>query len=170
MQYHVLEVGLDGHLTRCEYEHVDRLPPPGFACSCDVLKGIDFGAASAPRRATVYIAPYRTEHHDGYARSLYVSGAHALDDATGVLGEVNLPVDASKCLASVATVMSLEVPIQLSIGPDGIAREGSGHWPASLPANVRSCLDGELKQTSASCPRSGHATVAATLHVSVAKY
>jgi hypothetical protein len=168
-QYHVLEIAPDGHLSRCTFEHVDRLPPAGFECSCDVLRGIDFGRAPAARRATVFLHAYRTEPNDGWYRSVYVGDSRAVDDETALLGEVHLPRGASTCLAPIAAATKLEVPVRLAIGPDGVTTAATASWPATLPTQVTRCLDGVLRRSDASCPRSGKATIEVTLHVDVAR-
>ena len=46
-QPYMIEVDAAGTAKRCEFQHPDHLPVPSFACICDVIRRVPFGAESA---------------------------------------------------------------------------------------------------------------------------
>ena len=51
-QPYLLEVDAAGAVKRCEFQHVDHLPPPEFSCVCGVLRARGFDAGPPGRRAS----------------------------------------------------------------------------------------------------------------------
>jgi hypothetical protein len=174
-QEHVIEVNSLGKVTRCEYPLPDHLPPPDFACKCDLLRTMDFGPAAAPRRASFYLDV--TTLTEGAARrpSLYRSAYlvnKKASDRSAVLGtRVVDEQTLGRCLDPVEQALGeLEVPVRFEVSSDGRTVRHAARWPETLPATVRTCMDAELSTAWFNCPLQGSSIVQATVSIAVKPY
>lgn len=169
----VLQVDAQGKIERCEPEMPDHLPPPSFACVCDVMRGMSFGAGSASRRATFDLLVFRARPAsvaDKYRRDVSLSKKQA-DDRTAILGSGVLDDDAARaCLGGVEPFGPIEVPVRFEVDAQGKVREHAVVLPAGLPAVSTQCLHAQLAAAQFDCPVSGRATVTATLELTVAPW
>ncbi len=165
-----IEIDPMGRVSRCEPQHPDHLPPPGFSCRCEVLRRMEFGIGTPGRRAafSLHVADRRDATAETLARSAALVSARA-DDPTATLGTNALPPEAlERCLAPVAAPLEpVEVPVRFEIGADGRVREHAADWPAALPPAAAACLDGALAGARFNCPLSGAASVEARVALRV---
>jgi hypothetical protein len=168
-QQTVIEVDAAGKVTRCEGDLPDHLGSPEHRCGCDLIRTMDLGASSGPRRASFFLTltevlPPRKANMFGQAsfevthasdRSA-VLGTRAVDDAA-------LP----RCVdRASAPIREVELPAELDVGPDGrVTRHALGGSPG-VPAVVRDCIDEVLSRAQFNCPLSGKAHIAAKVQVS----
>jgi hypothetical protein len=165
----VVEVDAQGRVGRCEPPYPDHLPTPSFACACAVLRDVDFGPGSAPRRASFSATVVRTR--SGPAPATYPSagleGATA-DDPTALLGRGQLDDPAvAACLGDVPAPVDVSIPTTFEVDAGGrVTKHAAAEWPKAI-ARAKDCLEKELAAAQFDCPLSGRAHVRASLHVTV---
>jgi hypothetical protein len=163
-----------GRVSRCEAQHPDHLPPPGFSCRCDVLRRMEFGIGTPGRRASFSLDVSERRAASGPRDALLRSASFlrtGADDPTAALGTNAVPNDVlERCLAPVAAPLGeVEVPVRFDVGPDGRVREHAATWPEALPAATTRCLDAALAGARFNCPLSGAARVEGRLSLRVRK-
>jgi hypothetical protein len=172
VQPYLIEVDAAGSVRRCEFEHVDHLPPPEFGCVCGVLRQISFGAGPDGRRArfdlTVLEAPPPGAPRDRLRRSVSL-GEMRSSDRSAILGTGAIDRSALEaCLWPVTSPLAdTETPVRFTVGADGRATRHEARWPAPVPPPVRACLEPVLARARFNCPLSGAAVIDAQLSLAV---
>jgi hypothetical protein len=170
-----IELSPAGEVTRCEYPHVDHLPPPAYACQCAQLRKVGFGPGAPGRRARFYLdltelkaADPNAPAPDPLYRSAYLAERTA-DDESAVLGTGEVRgQDLAACLAPVtAELPELRVPVALSLDAEGRVVRQAVAWGEALSPELHRCLEGVLAGARFNCPLSGKAEVQAQLSLSV---
>jgi hypothetical protein len=168
-----IELSAEGHVIRCEAQHPDHLPPPGFACECDVMRGMFFGLGTPGRRAQFDLGVYEggvRSTRDPLVRRAYVLVKDA-SDATASLGTRAVDeVALAACLGDVHDPLpEIEVPVRFEVDAEGAVRAHHADWPAALPAASTACLDQVLARGRFNCPLSGAASLDARLSLAVTR-
>jgi hypothetical protein len=172
MQHYIIELDAAGALRRCEFEHVDHLPPPEFGCVCGVLRQIPFGAGPDGRRARfdlqVLLAPPAGTPRDRLSRTFMLTDRRS-SDPSALLGSGEIDeVSRYSCLWRVtAPLAETTVPVRFTVGADGRTLRHEAPWPATLTPELAGCLDGVLAGARFNCPLNGAAIVDARLSLAV---
>jgi len=172
LQHYLIEVDAAGTLRRCEFEHVDHLPPPELGCVCGALRQVAFGAGPDGRRARfdlkILEAPPPGTPRDRLSRSFMLTDKRSSDPSailgTGEIDEISKYV----CLWRVTSPLpEITVPVRFTVGADGRTIHHEAPWPASVSPQLRGCLDPVLARARFNCPLSGAAIVDARLSLAV---
>lgn len=171
---HLLEIGADGKVTRCESNLPERTPPPEFDCQCAALRKLTFGTAKGTRRASFDIFTTTVGAASGKRKLLTMAflGKERADDPTAVAGSE--PVSRSgleDCLVALDKPFGeLSIPVRFVVGADGKVKKHKADWPSALPAAAATCMDAVLAEGWFNCPIAGHATIDATLDLTAKNY
>jgi hypothetical protein len=175
LQPYLIEVDAAGSLRRCEFEHIDHLPPSEFGCVCGALRQVSFGAGSEGRRARfvlkILAAPPAGAPRDRLSRSFMLTDRRSTDPSALLgTGEIaTLAKDA--CLwRATSPLAEIQLPVQFIVGADGGTIRHHAPWPPSVPPELRACLDPVLAGARFNCPLSGAAVVDARLSLAVRSY
>jgi hypothetical protein len=167
-QPYLLEVDAAGTVKRCEFPYVDHLPPPEFACVCDVLRKRGFDAGAPGRRASFLL---EVKHPAPSPNTIAALVGTRATDPSATLGDSALDEEAlATCLEPVKTAISEpELPVKLTVGADGGVVSHAVTWPRAIPPRARRCLDDVLARSRFDCPLTGASTIDAKLQVMVAR-
>lgn len=170
---HLIEVALDGKITRCESNLPERSPPPELDCQCAALRKLSFGTAKGVRRAaldifTTTVGPPRKMK----LLAMAFLGKERADDPTAIAGsEPVLRSDLEDCLGAIESPFGeLSVPVRFVVGPDGRVKKHKAEWPSNIPKSAAVCMDSALAKAWFNCPIAGRATIDATLDLTLKRY
>ncbi len=159
-------VGNDGKIERCEPSLWYRLPWPGTDCVCGAIRGMNFGAGPAGRRARLEFSSYLPQSRvsDGRVITSYLSDETASDE-TALSGPIGVSGTAlARCFA--ASPPAKEQKFQVGWQLDAYGRTQSVRVELA-DAGQRACVEGALKAAEFACPQAGAAvSVSAVVHVS----
>ena len=172
LQPYLIEVDAAGLLRRCEFEHVDHLPPPEFGCVCGVLRQVPFGAGPDGRRARfalkVLLPPPAGAPPDRLSRSFMLTDRRSTDPSALLgTGEIDTLAKDACLWRATSPLAEIQLPVRFTVGPDGRTIRHEAPWPASVPPELRGCLDPLLAGARFNCPLSGAAIVDARLSLAV---
>ena len=164
VQPYLIEVDAAGSLRRCEFEHVDHLPPPEFGCVCAALRQVPFGAGSEGRRASFVLkileAPPAGAPRDRLSRIFMLTDRRSTDPSALLgTGEIDTLAKDACLWRATAPLAEIQLPVQFTVGADGRTIRHTAPWPASVPPALRACLDPVLAAARFNCPLSGAAIV-----------
>lgn len=160
-----LEVGTDGKMNRCEPWLWYRLPWPGTACVCEALRGVQFDAGPAGRRArfefSSHLPPPRVS--DGRVITAYLSDEKASDE-TAVSGPIGVSgVALAQCFVANPPAKELQFTLGWQVDAGGRTQSVRVDLPE---ASQRACVEGVVKAAQFACPQAGAAvSVTAIAHV-----
>jgi hypothetical protein len=165
----MIAVNAQGKVVRCEPRYLHRLPEPGFACKCDVLRSMDFGPGADGRRASFELEALRSEPRGSVVRYGHMGGVTSADPWV-TLGEDGVKDELiGPCLEGIAPPLELKLPVHLSVDADGKVTAVQATFPEQLSGGTVACLEHVLGSAQLSCPAQDHAEVdtSLTLHVMV---